>query len=421
MKLHDTQPIPVKRKNQSPLRVIVNKWGFLLSALMLGMGVIVGLAAAVFAVPSLLGFDITATALAEEAFLLAATESDLNLRDRNAVERETQFALNAQATLLGMMNAENLLDQTATQSLFNIYATATANAAADSRQRTQIALDYAATQVQLQNNATQVQLDYQNTQAALGQGGGGGGFESQTLMMATSPAVAAQANDSASGGFEAQSLLLTPFATVTATPFPPTPTSTVMLPPPSDTATVALDAIDTDFRAGMDAQYWIERENEWTQTQRGMQAQTNRALLLSRDAVWDDNYTLTVTIAPAIVLESTYTLLLHVADGDALAVEIDTSGLAADMVRLMRLKMNTDDGQINFDTAIGTIIVERDVDEPLTSDTRFIVAINNGTVSVQLNNTEILTTSLTSNLASGQVGVLLPQGSTLQAINVERE
>jgi hypothetical protein len=418
MKLHDTQPIPVKRKNQSPLRVIVNKWGFLLSALMLGMGVIVGLAAAVFAVPSLLGFDITATALAEEAFLLAATESDLNLRDRNAVERETQFALNAQATRLDILNAENLLDQTATQSLFNIYATATANAAADSRQRTQIALDYQATQVQLQNNATQVQLDYQNTQAALGQGGGG--FESQVLVV-TSPAVVAQANDSASGGFEAQSLLLTPFATVTPTPFPPTPTSTVMLPPPTDTATANLAAIDTDFRAGIDAQFWIERENEWTQTQRGMQAQTNRALLLSRDAVWDDNYTLTVTIAPAIVLESTYTLLLHVADGDVLAVEIDTSGLAADTVRLMSLKMNTDDGQINFDTAIGTIITERDVDEPLTSETRFIVAINNGTVSVQLNDTEILSTNLTSDLASGQVGVLLPQGSTLQTISVERE
>jgi hypothetical protein len=419
MKLHDTQPIPVKRKNQSPLRVIVNKWGFLLSALMLGMGVIVGLAAAVFAVPSLLGFDITATALAEEAFLLAATESDLNLRDRNAVERETQFALNAQATLLGMMNAENLLDQTATQSLFSIYATATANAAADSRQRTQIALDYQATQVQLQNNATQVQLDYQNTQAALGQGGGGD-VESQVLVV-TSPAVVAQANDSASGGFEAQSLLLTPFATVTATPFPPTPTSTVMLPPPTDTATVALDTIDTDFRAGIDAQFWIERENEWTQTQRGMQAQTNRALLLSRDAVWNDDYTLTVTIAPAIVLESTYTILLHVADGDVLAVEIDTSGLAADTVRLMRLNMNTDDGQINFDTAIGTIITERDVDEPLTSDTRFIVAINNGMVRVQLNDTEILSTNLTSDLAAGQVGVLLPQGATLQAISVERE
>jgi hypothetical protein len=320
-----------------------------------------------------------------------------------------------------MMNAENLLDQTATQSLFNIYATATANAAADSRQRTQIALDYAATQVQLQNNATQVQLDYQNTQAALGQGGGGGGFEPQTLMMATSPAVVAQANYNASGGFEAQSLLLTPFATVTPTPFPPTPTSTVMLPPPTDTASANLAAIDTDFRAGIDAQYWIERENEWTQTQRGMQAQTNRALLLSRDAVWDDNYTLTVTLAPAIVLESTYTILLHVADGDALAIKIDTSGLAADTVRLMRLNMNTDAGQINFDTAIGTIIVERDVDEPLTSETRFVVAINDGTVRVQLNDTEILTTSLTSDLVSGQVGVQLPQGATLQAISVERE
>src|SRR5688572_10954049 len=205
MKLHDTQPIPVKRKNQSPLRVIVNKWGFLLGMLMLGMGVIVGLAAAVFAVPSLLGFDITSTALAEQAFLLAATEADLNQRDRNALERETQFALAEQATRLSMLNAENLLDQTATQSVANIYATATANAAADSRQRTQIALDYQATQVQLQNNATQVQLDFQNTQAALGQGGGG--FESQSLVV-TSAAVVSQPNENASDGFEAQSLLL---------------------------------------------------------------------------------------------------------------------------------------------------------------------------------------------------------------------
>src|SRR5215207_4951694 len=134
MKLNDTQPILVKRKNQSPLRVIVNKWGFLLGTLMLGMGVIVGLAAAVFVVPSLLGFDMTSTALAEQAFLLAATDADLNQRDRNAVERETQFALDIQATRLDLLNAENLLDQTATQSISNINATATANSVADSRQ-----------------------------------------------------------------------------------------------------------------------------------------------------------------------------------------------------------------------------------------------------------------------------------------------
>ncbi|MDQ7025563.1 MAG: hypothetical protein Q9P44_08395 [Anaerolineae bacterium] len=392
---YDTQTNPRKRKNVSPLRVMVNKWGFLLGGLMLGMGIIVGLAASMFVIPPLLGFDITSTALADREILLAATDADLNQRDRDALERETQFALDAQATGLDLFNAESLLDQTATQSTNNIIATATANAAENARQRTQIALDFAATRVELQRNATQVQLDFQTTQAAFN-GQGSDDFDSQA----------------------AATLAITP----TATPLPPTPTSTIMLPPPSDTpAPTAIPIqIVTDLAEGIDSLYWIASTDRWEQNERGIQAEANDAVLWSRAATWQENFTLAVDVAPAIVLESTYALLLNIADGELIAIQIDISGLAANRVQIVQLQVDfvTD---ISFDSEPSKIIAESSVGELLTSQTRFAVTIETRTVTVYLNETEILTADLPNDLVLGQVGVALPQGSILQTISVRAD
>jgi hypothetical protein len=344
-------------------------------------------------VPPILGFDLTSTALAEQEIMLAATDADLNQRDRDAVERETQFALNAQATNLGLVNAEALLNQTATQSAANVIATATANAAESSRQRTQVALNYESTQVQLQNNATQVQLDFQNTQAALN--GQGGGFEAQSLQVTVNPSV-----------------------NPTATAIPPTPTSTVMLPPPSDTPTATTANIETDLREGFDDQHWREYGNAWAQNERGLRAITNNAVLLSREALWDDDFTIAVDIAPAIVLESSYTLLLNIVGEDVLAVQIDSSGLAADTIQLVQLRVDFQDG-FTFISGFGTVLAEADVDVLFTSDTQLAATVENGTVTVNLNDTEILSAELPDELEAGQVGVILPQGSILQSIAVE--
>ena len=390
MKLHDTQPHPIKRKNVSPLRVIVNKWGFLLGGLMLGLGVIVGLGASLFVVPPVLGFDLTSTALAEREIMLAATDADLVQRDRNAVERETQFALNAQATSLDLFNAESLLDQTATQSAYSVMATSTASAAESARQRTQIALDHEATQVQLQNNATEVQLDYQNTQAALN--GQGGGFDAQSLQVTVNP---------------------------TATSLPPTPTSTIMLPPPSNTpaADVSAASVESDLRQGFDTENWRDYGNAWQVNEQGLQATQNNAPLLSLADTWADDFTLTVDVAPAIVLESTYTLLLNIVGEDVLAVRINTTGLAADTIELVQLRVDFQDG-FQFLSGFGTVLAEAESTILLTSETRFSATITDGTVTVSLNDSEILSAELPANLEAGQVGVMLPQGSILQSISV---
>ncbi len=125
--MRDTEP-NIKRKNTSPLRVIVNQWGCLFGIVMLAIGGAMGLLGAIFVGPQLLGFDMTATALMEREIILASTEVDLNTRAQDADARATNFALDSQATQAFMNNDANLLAQTATQSSQNIIATNTLKA-----------------------------------------------------------------------------------------------------------------------------------------------------------------------------------------------------------------------------------------------------------------------------------------------------
>jgi hypothetical protein len=159
---------PIKRKNQSPLRVMVNAWGCLLGLVMLALGGAVGLLGAIFVAPQLLGFNLTATALVEQEIVLASTAVDLEQRAQNAEASATSFFYEVEATRAVMLNEFGLLGQTATQSSQNISATATAIAANSMERQTQVALDYRGTQAQLEANATQAGINIQNTQQALG-------------------------------------------------------------------------------------------------------------------------------------------------------------------------------------------------------------------------------------------------------------
>jgi hypothetical protein len=113
MNLYDTDPGLPKRKNQSPLRVIVNRWGCLLGGFMLGAGVIVGLALAILFGPQLLRFDATATVLAELEIMLAATDAELRQREQDTSALSTDLVRDNLATEVALQNAAALLDQTA--------------------------------------------------------------------------------------------------------------------------------------------------------------------------------------------------------------------------------------------------------------------------------------------------------------------
>lgn len=165
--MHATEP-NLKRKNRSPLRIMVNQWGCLLAFVMLGLGSVFGLLAAIFIGPQILGFDVTATALMEREIILAATAADLDSRAQDANAQATVRALDALATQAILNNDIDLLNQTATQSQQNIVATTTASAAQSAQRQTQVANDFTSTQAALNANATQVELDFRNTQAALG-------------------------------------------------------------------------------------------------------------------------------------------------------------------------------------------------------------------------------------------------------------
>ena len=398
----DTQPTAPKRKNRSPLRVIVNTWGCLLSLLMLGLGVVVGLAGAILFAPQLLGFNVTATALAEREIVLAATDADLNQRDREANQRATDLVRDNLSTQISLNNSAALLDQTATQSTRNIVATATADAAESARQRTQIALNFAATQAQLEQNATQIQLDFRNTQAALD---GDSSFESQSVLTDVP----------------------TEAPPPTATPSPLPPTATVILLPPSDTPSPTLSptttftpaprVVEADFTQDAHSEDWQFEDESWSEETQGIQVISESAWLISRET-WQNAYSLTVDIAPAVALESTYTVFFAMDNADTLAVHFDTSSLVVNGVQLVETA-----SLLSSNPAADNVanIAMAEVDEPLTSATRIILEVDGATLTVHLNDEVVLSTELPENRKGGKVGVQLPLGAILQKIAVQED
>jgi|GEM_PF-5307173 len=149
---------PIKLKNQ-PMRTTGISFVLALMMLMvLFIGMVIGVVGSILFGPAILGLDDTATALAIREESINATSEANQILDLNY--RETQSALSAGESLLGL---------TATQSSNFAFATQTAIVISNAQQATQAAFDFQNTQIALQQQRTQVIIDSQATQAALDQ------------------------------------------------------------------------------------------------------------------------------------------------------------------------------------------------------------------------------------------------------------
>jgi len=406
---------PPKRKNRSPLRVIVNAWGCLLSIIMLGIGAALGLVGATFFAPQILGFDATATALADDAIILASTQAEINFRASEAAGDATEFARDSDATIAALGNEEILIGQTATQSQRYIIATETAVAAENSRQLTQIALDYQATQVQLQENATAAEIDFRNTQAALGVGSSQ--RESQDEV------------DSAENtSVESQALAAQSVEEPTPADLPPTAQSaptevpTGVLLPASDTPSPTPESLDlrTDFSTGWDTQYWRSADYAaWEQTEQGAIAEDNGNWLLSAQSV-QMPYEAEIAFQPAPVLDSAYDLLLNIGDDEGVALRMVTEGLTISQVEIYRFDVDLlDDGALREQDMV--LLQRNIVSLPLTQETVIRVTVEDEQLTITLNGDTLLSVTDLNLAETGAVGVALPAEATLLHIAITEE
>lgn len=416
--MFDTQE--VKRKNRSPLRVIVNAWGCLLGIIMLALGLIVGMLASVYFLPSLFDYDLTITALSERELLLIATAADLQSREQalsvHATEQalnyqriETQFALSELGTQAALENARLLLGQTATQSQGQINGTIAAATIQNEQRRTQIALDFAATQAQLQQNATQVEIDFRNTKAALG-----GDFEAQ----AVNPSPVAPSLTPSSPSLRptlTPSPMLNPSLTNEATrQTQPTLTSppTGILLPPTDTPS-ARESSRLDLQFPEDALLGAEWQNveAWLMTDLGLEARSEGAWLLSENAYGEQ---VTIAFSPAIVLNSEYWFFYQVqkaSSGYALKVVMET--LAAREIVLYRFE----GAQIsNLAPENLELLHQSRLDNLLRSTSRIEFRRIGTTLTISLNDASLLVLDVETTTERGQVGVQFPQGALLQVL-----
>ncbi len=390
---------PPKRKNRSPLRVIVNAWGCLLALLMLAIGATLGLTGAIFFAPQLLGFNATATALADEAILLASTQAEVNFRASEAAAAETLFARDSDATRAALGNEEALLGQTATQSQRLIIATETAIAAENSRQRTRIAIDYQATQAQLQQEATAAEIDFRNAQAALG---------------IDSSAAEPTADDP---NVEAQSV---PESTPAALPPTTTPAPTGVLLPASDTPSPTPQEvrIETDFGGGWDASQWRSVASAaWAQADTGAIARRDGAWLLSRQALRVP-YRAEVVFAPAVVLNGAYDVLLSVGEDEGHVLRLLTEGLAVAEVEFYRFDAEAL-GEAPLQAQDMVLLQRSVVSLPLTEETTLRVTVDSQQLEARLNGDLLLQTALPDSPQPGTVGVALPLEAALLRVSLD--
>jgi hypothetical protein len=344
---------PTKRKNQSPLRVIVNAWGCLLGLIMLGLGGAVGLLGAIFVAPQLLGFNLTATALAEHEIVLAATIVDLDERARNAEAQATNFAFEVQATQALILNEYELLGQTATQSSSNISATGTALAEANVQRQTEIALDYRATQAQLQENATDAEIDFRNTQAALG------------IPQASS-----------------SNLVRNPY----------------------------------DLRMGLDESIWqVSSASDWQATEDGLEAIREDAWLLEQEAILLQNgdYALELHFQPNTQANSDYWLFIIGADSN-LAIYfhaqanrmLEAAFYSFDFASLENGALSLDSTALISRVAVNQTIAE-DIRTELLHEGQWLRLVLDG---------QVLMLTDQAAVTNGRFGVQMPLGTVLQSV-----
>jgi len=365
--MHPTEP-NIKRKNVSPMRVIVNQWGCLLALVMLGLGAGMGLLGAIFVGPELLGFDLTATALMDRELALAATDVDLDVREQNAISEATGFALDVQATQAILGNEEDLLAQTATQSAQNIIATNTASAVQNAQRQTQVANDFAATQSALNANATQIEIDFRNTQAALGVGN-------------------AQSDNN-----------------VVSTPLP----------------RYTFDMTEFDFSNSL---WQLSAPDDWDNNQNGLLAVSDGAWLRESEARilsnygFDIAYTIEVTLTPATVTEEDYWVLFDIGEETGLAAYFHSETLSVREVGLYSFDVSLLDDSLTIDSPL-TVIQRNAANVALSGQTQLAVTIAGQTVSFSVNE-EVVFTADGITIETGAIGVQLPAQSTLLSIGVD--
>lgn len=372
--MHPTEA-NIKQKNQSPMRIIVNRWGFLLGFLMLGLGVAMGLLAAIFVGPQLLGFDVTATALMEREIVLVATQVELDTQAQDALARATGFALDIQATQAILNNNADLLDQTATQSAQHIIATNTASAVQNVQHRTQVANDFVATQAALNANATQVDIDFRNTQTALG-------IENSDSQISLEEVQAA---------------------------------ATAL-------GTYIFDMSEVE----LDSNKWqIPNESDWQVGNTGRIAINDGAILIGNilpNYFWfygsEDDYTIEATIIPATVVDADYWILFSMTEESGLAAYFHADTLNITEVGLYRFELSQLDGLLTVDELSG---VQDDADAvSLSGQTQLSVTVEGEIVTLSIGD-EVLLQSSNVPVESGAIGVQLPAQSTLLSIEVSED
>lgn len=368
--MYETDP-NIKRKNRSPLRVIVNVWGCMLALVMLGLGAGLGVLAAIFVGPQLLGFDLTATAFAQRSNAIATNQANLELQMQHIHGTETAFAFDIESTQIMLNNEEELIGQTATQSAQNVIATHTASAVQDAQRRTQIANDFVATQAALEANATHVELDFRNTQAAMG-------IEVPT----------AQANLAA-----------------TATPV----------------AMTIFEMSEIDLNT---TDWNVSNPDDWQVTNDGLVTLTNGAWITNDrlEFQFDDAYTVEFLMSPAATINADYWLIFSLGDDDGLAAHFHAETLTVTEVGMYRFDNTLLDDSNALTTGSMTVIQRIAAETPLTDLTRFSIQINteNDTVSLQIGDEALLAVpNLT--VADAALGVQLPAQARLLSLAVKNE
>lgn len=367
----------IKRKNTSPLRVIVNTWGCLLALFMLLIGTALGLVGAIVVAPQVLGFNLTATALGEEAIVLAATDADLDFRADEIDAAGTALAFAQEGTRAVLNNRADLLDQTATQSAGNVIATNTAAAVQNVARQTQIANDFDSTQAALQSNATQAALDFRNTQAALG--------------------IVPTDTD------ETENIGASSVATST-----PLPRFTF------DTRGVAIDS----------ERWLLSSPDEWRADNTGWTALSDGAWLLettpriAESTSLDTPYTLAVDIRPATGFAGDYWVLFGVGDDTGLAAYFRTETLTITEAGLYQFEVSelANDDALFTDNL--TVLGRASAETTLGEQTQLRIELEATEIRLVVADTVLLRADSES-IPQGRFGVQLPQDATLRSIGVE--
>ena len=148
-----TQPIPKTRRRFSWMLWLM----ILLLAVTLG-----GVTTIILYEPELFGMGLTGDLTVTHAALSNRVQ-DVEL----SAQAISQLEFEVHSTQAALDNRQLLIDQRETQSALDIQATQTGVAIANAQQATRAALDFQGTQIAFNRQATQVELDYQGTQAAL--------------------------------------------------------------------------------------------------------------------------------------------------------------------------------------------------------------------------------------------------------------